>query len=127
MESKNIFRYWLDCLTINYVNFNGRARRMEYWGFALINGIISGILYYLSITSPGLSIIYAIFSLGTFLPGLAAAVRRMHDVGNSGWFILIPIYNLILALTSGNTGPNEYGPDPKNPSLGNEIESLGQE
>jgi uncharacterized membrane protein YhaH (DUF805 family) len=51
----------------------------------------------------------------------------MHDVGNSGWFILIPIYNLILALTSGNTGPNEYGPDPKNPSLGNEIESLGQE
>jgi len=50
-------------------------------------------------------------------------VRRMHDVGKSGWFILIPIYNFILAVTNGEEKDNEYGPDPKNPN--NEIDSIG--
>jgi uncharacterized membrane protein YhaH (DUF805 family) len=47
---------------------------------------------------------------------IAVAVRRMHDVGKSGWFVLIPIYNLVLAVTEGNKGTNEYGPDPKESS-----------
>jgi len=59
------------------------------------------------------AIIAAIFSLAMLVPSIAVAVRRMHDVGKSGWFVLIPIYNLILALTPGQIGPNEYGPDPK--------------
>ena len=46
-------------------------------------------------------------------PSIAVAVRRMHDVGKSGWFLLIPIYNLILACTEGQKGDNEYGTDPK--------------
>jgi uncharacterized membrane protein YhaH (DUF805 family) len=49
-------------------------------------------------------------------PSIAVAVRRMHDVGKSGWFVLIPIYNLVLAVTEGNKRTNEYGPDPKESS-----------
>ena len=58
-------------------------------------------------------ILYMLYSLGTFLPALAAGVCRMHDVGKSGWFLIIPIYNLILAVTPGQVGENQYGPDPK--------------
>lgn len=54
-----------------------------------------------------------IYSLAVLIPGIAVAIRRMHDVGKSGWYILIPIYNLILACTDGDKGQNEYGADPK--------------
>ena len=54
-----------------------------------------------------------IWNFALLIPSLAVAVRRMHDVGKSGWFLLVPIYNLILALTEGTKGENEYGPDPK--------------
>ena len=49
----------------------------------------------------------------------------MHDVGKSGWFILIPIYNIILAATNGDSGSNEYGPDPKGDALEDEINAIG--
>jgi len=47
------------------------------------------------------------------VPSVAVAIRRMHDVGKSGWYALIPLYNLILACTEGVKGINEYGDDPK--------------
>ena len=47
------------------------------------------------------------------IPAIAVSVRRMHDVGKSGWFMLIPIYNFILTVSEGDSGPNEYGDDPK--------------
>ena len=103
--------YYLKVLQ-NYAVFNGRARRKEYWMFFLFNvifafafGFICGLL-----DVPNLANIY---TLAVLLPGIAVGVRRMHDVGKSGWFILIPIYNLILACTEGDKGPNEYGEDPK--------------
>jgi len=98
-----------------YADFNGRARRKEYWMFALINFIISMILTLVDteIFKNELGVLDLIYSLAVLVPTIAVAVRRMHDVGKSGWFILIPIYNLILALTEGDSGPNEYGPDPK--------------
>lgn len=110
----------------NYANFNGRARRKEYWMFVLANAIISIPLNYilpLAIT-PELALLGTVYSLAVLIPSLAAAIRRMHDVGKSGWFILIPIYNLILACTEGDKGPNEYGPDPKNDF--NEINEIGK-
>ncbi len=95
-----------------YAQFNGRARRSEYWYFTLFNLIILIVLrliwfYY------GFSILYTVYSLGVLIPGIAVGVRRMHDVNKSGWFVLIPIYNLVLACTDGTSGDNEYGPDPK--------------
>lgn len=91
----------------NFAVFSGRARRSEYWYFVLINAIISIVLGYVI---PILSTVYFIAML---LPSLAAAVRRMHDVGKSGWFILIPIYNLVLAVSDSQPGANEYGENPK--------------
>ena len=97
----------------NYATFSGRARRSEYWYFVLMYMIIYLALIFLAIAIPMLSILALIFVLAVFIPNLAVAVRRMHDVGKSGWFILIPIYNLILACTEGTHGANQYGADPK--------------
>ena len=59
------------------------------------------------------------------LPSIAVGIRRMHDVGKSGWFILIPIYNIILAATEGQAGGNEYGEDPKRPDFHNKVDNFG--
>ena len=90
-----------------YATFSGRATRSEYWYFVLFNVIVSigGVILD---TAIGTSFIQNLFTLALFLPGLAVAVRRMHDVGKSGWFMLIPFYNLILVCTA-STGDNQYG------------------
>ena len=103
--------YYLNCWS-NFANFSGRARRSEYWFFVLFNIIFSILLNIIGfkLDFPFLGTIY---SVAVLIPSLAVAVRRMHDVGKSGWYILIPIYNLILALSEGTRGDNEYGSDPK--------------
>ncbi|PWK02289.1 uncharacterized membrane protein YhaH (DUF805 family) [Flavobacterium araucananum] len=108
----------------NYANFDGRARRKEYWLFFLTNIIISFVLgFVLGLISPGVALFGNLYSLAVLIPGIAVGVRRMHDVGKSGWFLLIPIYNIILACTEGDKGANVYGPDPKNEF--NEINEIG--
>ena len=76
--------------------------------------------------------LYLIYVLAVFIPSLAVAVRRLHDVGKSGWFYLISlipliggIWLLILFVTEGDKGPNQYGPDPKAPNS-EEINEIGQ-
>jgi len=91
-----------------YATFQGRARRKEYWMFFLFNCLIYFVIGFVG--SSELSLLYYLVVL---IPSIAVAVRRMHDVGKSGWFVLIPIYNFILAITEGNKGENEFGPDPK--------------
>ena len=80
----------------NYANFKGRARRKEYWFFVLcqfllifIAAIIDSILF----DNPAL--FYSITALGLFIPSLAVAVRRMHDIGKSGWLLLLSLIPLI--------------------------------
>ncbi len=97
-----------------YGDFSGRARRKEYWMFVLFNIIFTGIT---TLISPKL---YAIYTLVVIIPGLAVSVRRLHDIGKSGWmcFIaLIPlvgtIWFLVLMVTDSNPGENEYGANPK--------------
>jgi uncharacterized membrane protein YhaH (DUF805 family) len=120
----------------NYANFNGRARRSEYWYFALASAIISIILTIIDKiigTTFGIAetgIISSLYSLLVLLPSLGVGVRRLHDVGKSGWFmliILIPIIGviwlLVLACTEGVQGSNNYGPDPKNDF--DEISEIG--
>jgi len=65
----------------------------------------------------GYGLLGTIYGLVVLIPGIAVAIRRMHDVGKSGWFILIPIYNLVLAVTPGIIGENQYGSDPKDEAL----------
>jgi uncharacterized membrane protein YhaH (DUF805 family) len=102
-----------------YAQFTGRARRSEYWYFSLIAFVISFVLGFidgiLGFDNMGFGLLSGLFQLGILIPSIAVGVRRMHDVGKSGWFLLIPIYNLVLALTEGNKGENQYGADPKSP------------
>ena len=97
----------------NFANFSGRARRSEYWYFVLFNIIIAVILGQIAvlIEFPWLVTIYY---LAILIPSIAVGVRRMHDVGKSAWYLLIPIYSFILAVSEGTRGNNEYGLDPKN-------------
>lgn len=110
----------------NYANFSGRARRSEYWYYTLASVIISIILSTLDkVTNltfgfADSGILSSIYSLLVFLPGLGVMVRRLHDVGKSGWFFLIVllpiagvIWLLIVLCTEGDSGTNAYGPDPK--------------
>ncbi len=104
--------YYYSKVLQNYATFSGRARRSEYWYFALSNVIVVIILGFIS-DMMRTTIFSAIYILAVLIPGIAVGVRRMHDVGKSGWFLLIPIYNLVLALTEGEKGENQYGPEPK--------------
>ncbi|RKR85620.1 uncharacterized membrane protein YhaH (DUF805 family) [Mucilaginibacter gracilis] len=103
--------YYLTVLK-KYAQFSGRARRAEYWYFTLFSVIISIILAIIDAAIGGKAL-RSIYSLAVLLPSIAVGVRRMHDVDKSGWFILIPFYNLVLACTNGTPGDNEYGADPK--------------
>lgn len=107
-----------------YADFNGRARRSEYWYFTLFSIIISILLLVVE-TSVKTTLLGNIYSIAVLVPSIAVGVRRMHDVNKSGWYLLIPIYNLILACTAGTEGPNDYGDDPKNPEFSDEIEQIG--
>lgn len=112
-----------------YAVFNGRAGREEYWYFVLFNFIIVfvlGLIEGLSGIAPESddSIFANIYSLAVLIPSIAVGVRRMHDIDKSGWYILIPLYDLILAIRNGTEGDNKYGSDPKritNPSIPSDI------
>ena len=101
-----------------YGVFTGRARRKEYWMFFLINiiiaiglGFIEGILGIALNTDR--SVLATIYQLAVLIPTIAVSVRRMHDTDHSGWWLCVPIVNLIFALSEGTKGENRFGPDPK--------------
>jgi len=117
---------WYLAVLKKYVVFNGRARRKEYWMFTLFNiifliaAMILDNVVGTAIKGVGYGLFYCLYALAVLLPGIAVMVRRLHDVGKSGWFLfigLIPlvggIWLLVLACTDGNPGENAYGPNPK--------------
>ncbi len=120
------------CLS-KYVDFSGRARRSEYWYFVLFNflvGIVANILDavlgtdYDGATTGGL--INTLVGLALFLPGLAVAVRRLHDTGRSGWWILL-VFVIIIGwivllvwFVTDSKPDNQYGPNPKTGPAGYE-------
>ncbi|MDM1296025.1 DUF805 domain-containing protein [Sphingobacterium sp. N143] len=125
MELKEVF---LKVVRDNYANFEGRARRKEYWMFVLAQivlyiglAIIGGIFSVISDTLGNLVFgLISLLSLALLIPGLAVTVRRLHDTNKSGWFILVALipfvgglYLLYLEILEGDKGPNQYGPDPK--------------
>ncbi|MFL9844210.1 DUF805 domain-containing protein [Flavobacterium rhizosphaerae] len=126
-----MIQWYLKVVRDNYANFSGRARRSEYWYFVLCQIIIFIFLLIMTFVIAEFFYLYLLYALATFVPTLAVAVRRLHDVGKSGWFYLLSlvpianIYILILYCTDGDNGPNEYGPDPKNAY--NEFDEIGND
>lgn len=109
-----------------YADFSGRARRKEYWMFVLFNMIFAIVAMILdnvlgiAMEGIGYGPLYGLYVLAMLIPGLAVAVRRLHDVGKSGWMILIAlipligsIWLLVLMVTDSNAGENQYGQNPK--------------
>ena len=98
---------------VRYADFKGRSRRSEYWWATLFTMIVGGII---SAILPDFAWIW---SLVTLVPGLAICVRRLHDVGKSGWFYLwclLPIAGFIIILIQfckDSTEDNQWGPNPK--------------
>ena len=109
-----------------YAVFSGRARRKEYWMFFLFNLIITLVLALIdSLTGTfssqaGLGLLSGLYSLAVLIPSIAVTVRRLHDTGRSGWWILIgliPVIGgiilLIFMVLDSEPGENQYGPNPK--------------
>ncbi len=103
-----------------YADFNGRARRKEFWMFVLFNlifAIVANVLDYMFGTD---YIFGGIYGLAMLIPGLAVSVRRLHDVGKSGWMLLVGlipviggIWLLVLSVMDSQPGTNQYGDNPK--------------
>ena len=99
----------------NLFSAEGRIRRSTYWSRVIVATAINALAQFMikADTDSSLGILCSIVILLTGVFSIIQGVKRMHDVGKSGWYILIPIYNLILAFTDGTTGGNEYGENPK--------------
>lgn len=122
-QEKSLWQYYVHAITRNYANFSGRARRREFWGFVLFHFLISYLLFILGFVFFGSALLHAIkegsigsalavvssvlvcatisiiYALVVFLPQLALTVRRLHDRGLSGWWLLAPIGIMFVGAT----------------------------
>ena len=122
-----------------YAVFTGRARRKEFWTFTLVNAAILLVLLVIDLIIGGTNdngagapspttalilLIMCLFYLAIFVPSLAVQVRRLHDIGKSGWWWFIQfvpvigaIWILVLFCLESQPGPNQWGPNPKESSV----------
>lgn len=131
LQSTSLWSYFKGCLTEKYATFRGRARRKEYWGYFLFWQIAMIVLvgggFALDAAADRLgsdfpivgATVFGVFMLATLLPSLAVSIRRIHDIGLSGWFyllILVPYVGgliiLVFSLIPSQTWPNKWGPVP---------------
>jgi len=116
---------WYTEVLKKYATFEGRASRSEYWYFFLFSGLLQlvfiGLAFVMPILAPAVNILIIIYAFAVMLPSLAVGVRRLHDIGKSGWWyliILIPIIGAIVlfifAVLDSVPGSNIYGSNPKN-------------
>lgn len=108
-----------------FADFSGRARRTEYWMFVLFNVIINILLAILdgmlgTSNREGFGLLRGIYTLIVLIPSLAVSVRRLHDTGRSGWWLLLSfvpcvggIILLVFMIQDSEPGENAYGPNPK--------------
>lgn len=104
----------------NYCNFSGRASRSEFWWYVLFTFLVSVVIGWIGFVSRDLgNVINTLVGLALLLPGLGLSVRRLHDTGRSGWWILInliPVVGNIIYLVwmcqDSQMTPNRYGSVP---------------
>ena len=110
--------YFIDAFK-KFADFSGRATRTQYWMFVLMYMIIYIVLALIDTFVLGFPVLSGIFSLAVLIPSLSIGARRLHDIGRSGWWLLIslvPLIGVIVLLVffvMDSDGDNEYGPNPK--------------
>jgi uncharacterized membrane protein YhaH (DUF805 family) len=118
--SNPLVTYWKRVVLERYAQFEGRSGRAEFWWYFLAGVIISIVFNILIAITSFFWVIYVIYGLAVLIPGLAVAIRRLHDTDKSGWWLLIglvPLVGIIVLIvfwaTEGTPGPNQFGaPDP---------------
>ena len=133
--------WYLKVLKEHYADFSGRARRKEFWMFFLISTIISIILSLLD-NALGLTFgelnengyLSTLYSVLVLIPTIAVSVRRLHDIGKSGWYYLLIlfiiigwIWLLVLFCMEGESRQNKWGDNPKGLGNDKEIDAIGTE
>lgn len=120
MQEKGIFEYFKEAVTLKYKDFSGRARRREYWSYALCTFVIAFVVGLIDGLFSQRHILSLIVSLALLLPSLAISLRRLQDIGKPWQYILfafVPIigvlYLLYLGVQDSQPGENAYGPNPK--------------
>ena len=108
--------YFVDVLKNQYADFSGRAIRSQFWYFVLFSFIISFVLGIVDGMLFGRQILSMIFNLAVLIPSIAIAVRRLHDLGKTGWWyllIFVPLIGIIVLIVwfcmKGQTTKNQYG------------------
>jgi uncharacterized membrane protein YhaH (DUF805 family) len=110
--------WFLDVVKNKYAKFDGRARRQEYWMYTLFYLIIYIVLMVVD-GMIGMPVLSGLLALGLLVPSIAVTIRRLHDTGRPGWWLLIgfiPLVGLVLIyflVIDGQPGENQYGPNPK--------------
>ncbi|KAA9133407.1 DUF805 domain-containing protein [Marinihelvus fidelis] len=116
---------WYLTVLKKYAQFSGRSRRSEIWWFILFNIIVTIVLSIIdnvtgTTNASGYGILGTIYALAVLLPSIAVGVRRLHDTGKTGWWILIglvPFVGWIVLIVfyciDSEPGTNQYGPNPK--------------
>jgi uncharacterized membrane protein YhaH (DUF805 family) len=117
--------YWKGCFS-KYATFEGRARRAEYWWYTLFNAIIyfvvglAAVLIGNATDTPALAgVVIVVYVLAVLVPSIAVTCRRLHDMGQTGWWQLLSFVPLggfvvfVMTLLPGTPGQNQYGPDPR--------------
>ena len=115
--------YWKKVVLESYAKFDGRARRAEFWWYFLANLIISIAFNVLAAAASFFAILSLIYALAVLIPGIAVGIRRLHDTGKSGWWLLIaliPIAGFIVLIVffaqDSAPGVNDYGMSEKYPT-----------
>ena len=111
--------YYIGCFK-RYADFSGRARRKEYWLFALFNAIACFIVEFVDGLLCLCGLLAGLYSLAVLVPSLAVTARRLHDTNRSGWWMLIclvpvigGIWLLVLLVLDSQIGSNRFGANPK--------------
>lgn len=95
----------------NWYKFDGRSTRAEYWGVFFINTLIGFVCGFLQ-----LDVLFSLFSIAALPIGIGLGIRRMHDAGVSGWWLLVPFANFVYAVIDSEAKTNKWGPSSKNKS-----------
>ena len=118
-ELKNI-PAWFFVPFKRMIDFNGRSRRIEFWTFAIINTLILSVLYYAGESISQFDVAAKLYTLIVILPGISVGMRRLHDIGKSGWWLLLLFIILIglpiliyFFIQDSQHGENVYGENPK--------------